>query len=132
MTEIEFNYSLKGRKCTARWYPKRNGKNDRFTIFLNKIDINPETEFNNFLAELMALELHELGHIMGFRSGCRGCKGRNCWYCQLTDMLYYYFKKGIWYQGYTNHLKNTANVIKLSKMPFEERMKLIPIKMEPI
>ncbi len=86
---VEITYSTRGKKCSARWYPRP----DRISIFLNKLS-NPEEAFDSFIAEICSLELHELGHIIGFRNGCKKCNGSNCYYCNLTDVIHYYLRDG--------------------------------------
>ncbi len=100
---IDINYSIHGKKCSGRWYPRPY----RISIFLNNIAKvhDPETDFDNFISELSASEFHELGHIYGFRRGCKKCNGLNCYYCQLTDCIAFYLKDGVWHKGYSEYLK---------------------------
>ncbi len=111
---IEIKYSIFGRKCSGRWYPRP----DRISIFLNTIAKvhDPETDFDNFISEISASEFHELGHIYGFRRGCKKCNGLNCYYCQLTDFIAFYLKDGIWYKGYSEHLKDFKLKSEFSQM----------------
>ena len=87
--------STKGRTCLGRWYKNP----DRYVIFVNKIaetfdPTKDETSFKSFIAEFLASELHELGHIIGYRNGCKTnkCSCRRCYWCEYTDhMLFLYF-----------------------------------------
>ena len=86
---IEFTYSTRGKKCIGRWYPRP----DRISIFLNKIKetTDPENDFFGFIAQLCAIEFHELGHIYGFRGGCNHpskCAGGDCFWCNYVTHLF--------------------------------------------
>ena len=35
---------------------------------------NPEEDLDAFIAIMIAVEFHELGHIYGFRNGCKKCR----------------------------------------------------------
>lgn len=103
---VEITYSTRGKKCSARWYPRP----DRISIFLNKISLqcNPETDFEGFIANLCSLEFHELAHIYGFRNGCHPvekCRNDQCYLCRLTCVMYLYFKYGNWSQVAKTYLK---------------------------
>lgn len=82
--------STRGRTCGGRFYKNP----DRYVIFINKITeiFNPETEFNDFLAELLAIEFHELGHIYGFRNGCKNHKEKICYWCSFTKYMFIFFR----------------------------------------
>ena len=87
---IDLKYGLYGKTCAARWYPRP----DRVTIHLNKMISAESAEDLNifFLAELCALEFHELGHIYGYRSGCKnGCKSGNCYWCNYVEQMILFF-----------------------------------------
>lgn len=103
---IEITYSTKGKKCSARWYPRP----DRISIFLNKIclQIDPDTNFDGFIAELCSLEFHELAHIYGYRSGCypiSKCQEGKCYLCRLTCAMFLWFKYDTWAKVTSHYLK---------------------------
>ncbi len=120
---VEINYSTRGKKCLGRWYRKTNS----VTVFLNNLAKlhNPDTDFDSFLSELSAIEFHELGHIIGFRNGCKGCNGMNCYYCQLTDCISYFLKDGWWNPAYSVWMKKITFAIRMRKLPIKERLKLL-------
>lgn len=84
---IEFTYSLKGNKTMGRWYPNL----DRISVFLNKItdlfieaDLSVDRDLRLFMAFMCSIEFHELGHIYGYRGGCRdfkACQEGKCYWC---------------------------------------------------
>jgi len=113
---VEITYSTKGKRCAGRWYPRP----DRISIFLNNLS-DPEDCFESFISEISALELHELGHIVGFRSGCKKCNGLNCYYCNLTDVIQYYLRDGKWYEGYSLYLRNFARQHNKNKMSWMDK-----------
>ena len=84
---VEITLSMRGRTCGARWYKGRNGKEDRISIFVNKIaeNINPNTA--RFEKALGVLFLHEYVHINFYRSGCKSgvnCRAGQCFWCRQT------------------------------------------------
>ena len=86
---IEFTYSTRGRTCSGRWYPRP----DRVSIFLNiiKDGIDPEDNFLAFIAYICAIEFHELGHIYGWRGGCKQpskCAAGQCFWCNYATILF--------------------------------------------
>lgn len=99
--------STRGRTCFGRWYPRP----DRYVIFINKIaeTYNPEEDLEGFLACFLAVEFHELGHIYGFRNGCKRCKEEFCYWCFYTDMMFLYFG----YEKFHNSIHRfTKDIIK--------------------
>jgi len=86
------NISTNGRTCMGRWYPRP----DRYVIFINKIaEIhNPIYSFDSFIAEFLATEFHELGHIIGYKNGCKSdkCLWHRCYWCEYTsNMIFLWF-----------------------------------------
>lgn len=84
---VEITLSIKGRTCSGRWYPERNGLPDRISIFVNIIaeNINPDT--TRFEKALGVMFLHEYIHINFYRSGCKSganCRAGNCFWCSQT------------------------------------------------
>lgn len=102
---IPFNISIMGRTSSARWYPHP----DHISIFVNKIAENndPDKKFDEFIAELCALEFHELAHIYGYRSGCQPAKDcpTKCYLCRLTDIMFIWFEHGFWLNNAKEYLK---------------------------
>lgn len=102
-SSISFNYGIKGKRCLGRWYPHP----DRISIHLNKLaEIhNPNEDLNGFIADMCAAEFHELGHIYGYRDGCRKCNGKNCYWCRFAEMLHLYLEYNVWNEGMRGYLK---------------------------
>ena len=89
---VDMNISTRGRTCVGRWYPKP----DRYVIFVNKIAeaYDPEDDFEQFMADFLATEFHELGHIFGWRGGCKKrntCSHGMCYWCEYTHFTYMWF-----------------------------------------
>ena len=101
--------SIKGRRCGGRWYPRP----DRYVIFVNKIAeaFDPDTNLDKFLAEFLAIEFHELGHIYGFRTGCRSraCLRNLCYWCLYTDFMNLWFQYRVFPIDFKLHLKDKIN-----------------------
>ncbi len=100
------NISINGRTCMGRWYPRP----DRYVIFINKIaEIhNPIYSFDSFIAEFLATEFHELGHIYGFKSGCKQshlCSIGLCFWCFYSDIMFMWFKYGEYCETFKSHVK---------------------------
>jgi hypothetical protein len=117
------NVSVNGRTCIGRWYKKP----DRYVIFINKIadHFNPEYEFEEFISEFLATEFHELGHIYGFRSGCRTslCKRRVCYWCLYTDIMYMWFLHGKFYKDFKFYIRDKVDEINAYRKLFDEHRK---------
>lgn len=98
--------STKGRTCIGRWYPRP----DRYVIFVNQIAkiFDPNTDdvdFDSFIAEFLATEFHELGHIISYRNGCKTdkCSWHRCYWCEYTSNIIF-----LWFlfEGDENKMKN--------------------------
>lgn len=87
--------STRGKTCGGRWYPRP----DRYVIFINKLHetFNSESEFELFLSLFLSVEFHELGHIYGFRGGCKDCKN-GCFWCDYTFTICKFFIGNITYR----------------------------------
>ena len=92
---IKFKYSIKGRVNEAT-----TTKDGDITTFLNNINLNlynPEKNINKFIAYLSAIELHEMGHILNWETGCnhgtQKKKGiKECPWCEETYKIYRWLK----------------------------------------
>lgn len=109
MVDIEF--STRGKTCFGRW--KRNP--DRISIYINELagHYPPEHRFEEFISELSATVFHELGHVYGFRNGCKtnACKNGKCWWCNLTRTI------AIWLMWDSGWKYRTDNKYLIDKYP---------------
>ena len=103
---VDINISTIGRTHMGRWYQKP----DRMSIFINVIGeyYHPEFRFEEFISELSATVFHELGHVYGFRNGCKTnkCSHGNCWWCNITKtvMIWLMWSNGWKYRTDAKHL----------------------------
>lgn len=96
---IEINISIRGRGYLGRWYPNP----DRISIFINKIVEwypnnwgNDDEIIDSFINTMCAVEFHELGHVYGFRNGCKSktCSKGECWWCNIMEDVREWLKYG--------------------------------------
>ena len=92
---MNYSYSLKGRVNEATC--TRDGD---ITFFLNKINDNivpkhwntsKDSNIHRLIAYLSAVELHELGHVYNWKTGCNhGKKSLNgkCAWCDEVENIY--------------------------------------------
>ncbi len=95
---MEIEYSIKGNDLLGQWLPYP----DRIIIFVNTIseehECDPEEFFESFIAEIIAVEFHELGHIYGFRDGCSDIEDEiceKCYWCKITNKIKKYILKNL-------------------------------------
>lgn len=83
---IPITISTRGQSSGGRWYPRP----DRISIFVNIIAQHIDVDSPLFEAAIGAIAFHEIGHIVGFRSGCKNaaaCRAGNCWWCNFTEKI---------------------------------------------
>jgi hypothetical protein len=95
LNNIKQHYSLKGRANEAT-----TTKDGDITLYLNNINLNifnPEKNRDKFIAYLCAVELHEIGHLFNWKTGCNhGTQKKNgiteCPWCEETYKIYGWLK----------------------------------------
>ena len=82
---MKFIYSIKNAKDEAI-----TTKNHKIKFFLANIqEYDPETEFEKYIAYLIAIEFHELGHYYNCEIGCDN-HNILCPWCEETEKVFQY------------------------------------------
>ncbi len=101
---IEFEFSIDDGSIFGM------SKNGKVTIFLKKIAelYDPERCFDSFISYISAVEIHELGHTIGYIQ----C---GHYYRMLTHLIGSYLRDEKWDKKYSQQLKKIVNDLDIAK-----------------
>lgn len=81
---MKFYYSIQNKKEEAV-----ATKNSKIKFFLPNIKrFDPDKEFEKFIAYLVAVEFHELGHTFNSADGCNDHDKDTCSWCEETEKYF--------------------------------------------